>query len=179
MSLVPRLVSAPHLQYPEELTDTKSSFSASTASPFPSRLSSAIHADGLEKYSGMLVYDLKPWCCSTRPPGAEGPLGAPVPAGDTSHPALRAGVKQLMVNTEQNSSESASQIHTHISSQCSGRNISPRFLVAGFPLIPAHWHALVQILTNTVISNTYPVINANNGSNIPFSDHLSSNKGCN
>jgi len=74
----------------------------------------------------------------------------------------------------------ASQIHTHISSRCSGRNLSPRrFLLAGFPLIFIHWHALVKIVTNTVISNICPVINANNGSNIPFNDHLSSNKGCN
>lgn len=112
--------------------------------------------------------------------GMKPPLG--------SHPAGEAFVVGTMgTGTDQDVSQhqaeflrSASHIHTHISSQSSGSNLSPRTcLVAGFPLILIHWHTLVKRVTNTVISNIYPVINANNRSNIPFSDPLSSNKGCN
>lgn len=47
--------------------------------------------------------------------------------------------------------------------------------------LPTHPRSLslVKEVTSTVISDSYPIINANNGSNIPFSDHLGSNKGCN
>lgn len=48
----------------------------------------------------------------------------------------------------------------------------------GLPTQP-HSLRLVKVVTRTVISDFYPVINANIGSNIPFSDHLGSNKGCN
>lgn len=47
--------------------------------------------------------------------------------------------------------------------------------------LPTHCHSpsLVKVVTSTVIPDFYPVINTNNGSNIPFGDHLGSNKGCN
>ena len=130
-----------------------------------------------------LLLPLGPWmtCPSS---GSVSRDEAPLAA----HPAREpCGVGTMGTGTDQDVSQhraeflrSASHIYTHISSQCSGCNLSlRRFLVAGFPLILIHWHSLVKIVTNTVISNIYPVINANNRSNIPFSDHLSSNKGCN
>lgn len=128
-----------------------------------------------------------------RAPSPGGTSWCPLARGDSgsvsrdeaplaAHPA---GVGTMGTGTAQDVSQhpaeflrsaSHTHTHTHISSQ---QWAYPEPEKIPCLQLPTHPHSLVKIVTNTVISNIYPVINANNGSNIPFRDHLSSSKGCN
>lgn len=197
---VPRLASAPLLQYFEEFT-RKSSSSSSARTQCTSLYVQVVLCSprtvGFEKsawFNGILAYERavqhsplfgRDLSMRVSAPGSGSASRGWAPVRLTLPRRLSGSVPRelarirMRADTQQSSSAVLPK-HTRVSLPCSGRTPSlGSRLVLGFPLIPVHWHAMVKVVTNTVISNFYPVINANNRSSIPFSDHLSSNKGCN